>query len=157
MITHSRLLLALSLCFVVACDKDEDTGGETSGESSAESSTTSSSTDTTGDATTDTGGESFACGEIECAANQACLTFPQAPMCTEKPEGQPCPADTTETQCGGAGLPCCCGPTPPTLFECVDPACEGPLDCTCLADVCIPACWPTGTPSVFICEAPPAP
>lgn len=151
MTTPIRLFLALSLSVVVACDKGEDTGGE----SSAESSATSSETDTGN--TTETGGELIPCGDIECAANQACLTFPQAPMCTDMMEGQPCPPGTTETQCGGAGLPCCCEPPPPTVYECVDPACQGPLDCACLVDVCIPACTSTATPGVFICEPPPAP
>lgn len=150
MIPHLNPLLALSLCFLVACDEGED-------ETESETSTSSSSTDTTGDATTDTGGEAIPCGEIECAANQACLTFPQDPACTDLVEGEACPPNTTETQCGGAGLPCCCEPPPPTLYECVDPACEGPVDCTCLADVCIPSCSATAAPDVFICETPPAP
>jgi hypothetical protein len=147
MIRHVRLLSTLSLCFVVACGKDDDTADETS----------SSSTDTTDDSATDTSGESIPCGEIECAADQACLTFPQEPMCTDKPEDQPCPRGTTETQCGGAGLPCCCGPTPAAVTECVDPACEGPVDCDCLADVCTPTCTPSVTAGVFICEAPARP
>lgn len=145
MITPARLLLALSLCFVVACGKDEDTADETSSESSSESGMTS---------TDDTGGEPIACGELECAADQACLTFPQEPMCTNLNDGEQCPPDTTEAQCGGAGVACCCGPTPPTIYECVDPDCEGPVDCACLVDVCIPECMPTATPEVFICQAP---
>lgn len=141
MITPVRLLLALSLGFVVACDKDEDTADETG----------------TGEATSDTGGEPIACGDIECAADQACLTFKPEPECTNNPDQDPCPPDTTEAQCGGAGLPCCCGPTPSTVTECVDPVCEGPLDCACLVDVCVPACTPSATPGVFLCEAPPEP
>ncbi len=153
MTTSVRVLLALSLGFVAACDKGGDTDDETGGESSAETGTTAN----TSDATTDTGGEAIPCGDIECAANQTCLTFPQAPMCMDKPDAQPCPRGTTEAQCGGAGLPCCCGPTPATLTECVDPDCAGPVDCACLVDVCIPACTPTGTPGVFVCEELPAP
>jgi hypothetical protein len=147
MTTPIRLFLALSLCIVVACDKGDDTGGESSAESSG----------TTTETETETGGEPILCGELECAANQACLTFPQSPMCTEMNEGEPCPVGTTETACGGAGFPCCCEPPPPTVYECVDPVCEGPVDCACLVDVCIPECTPSVTPGVFFCEEPPAP
>lgn len=151
MITPARLSLALSLCFVAACGKDDDTADETGSES-----TTASTTDT-GDATTDTGGEPIPCGQIECAANQACLTFPVAPTCTDNPDGNPCPPGTSESQCGGDGQPCCCEPTPAPLTECVDPPCEGPVDCACLVDVCIPECTPSATVGVFICEPPPMP
>jgi hypothetical protein len=144
-----HLLLALSLGFVVACVKDQDTADELGEENSAESNDS--------DTTTDTGGEPIACGEIECAANQACLTFPQSPMCTDKPEDQPCPPGTTETYCGGAGLPCCCEPPPAPVTECVDPVCEGQVDCDCLAEVCIPTCTPSATSGVFICEEPARP
>lgn len=139
MLTPVRLLLTLSLCFVVACDKGEDTTDE--------SSMTSTSTET--------GSEPIPCGDIECAANQTCLTFPQAPMCTSINEGEMCPPDTTEAACGGAGGPCCCGPTPPTITECVDTPCDGPVDCACLVDVCIPACMTSITPGVFICQEDP--
>jgi hypothetical protein len=148
MITPVRLSVALSLCIFVTCGKDEDTAESTD--------TSSSSTDTT-DATTDTGGETIPCGDTECAGNQTCLMFPQEPMCTDMLENQPCPPGTTETFCGGAGQPCCCEPPPPTVNECVDPDCEGPVDCACLVDVCIPACMSTGTANVFICENLPEP
>ena len=148
MITPTRLSFALSLCFVAACGKADDTADETSGESS---------TDTTGDTTTETGGEPIVCGDLESAGTQACLTFPQAPMCTDNPDGSPCPPGTSESNCGGAGQPCCCEPPPPTMYQCVDPTCEGPVDCACLVDVCVPDCTPSAMPGVFICEMPPAP
>ena len=149
MLTPVRLLLVLSLTSTVACSKEEDTPpDETAGETETESSA---------DTDTDTGGEPFPCGELECAAEQTCLLFPQEPECTNKDENQPCPRGTTESQCGGAGLPCCCGPTPPTVSECIDPVCEGPVDCACLVDVCVPSCTPSAAPNVFICEELPAP
>jgi hypothetical protein len=83
--------------------------------------------------------------------------FPQDPNCTELLEGEQCPMGTTETQCGGAGLPCCCEPPPPTIYECVDPNCEEPVDCACLVDVCVPACEMTGMERVFNCASPPPP
>jgi hypothetical protein len=144
MISPARLSLALSLSLVLACSKGDDTADETGGESST-------STET------ETGGEPIPCGDLECAGNQACLTFPQEPTCTDNPDGASCPPGTRETYCGGAGLPCCCEPPPPTIYECVEPACEGPIDCACLVDVCIPACTPFATAGVFICEPPPAP
>lgn len=151
MLTPVRLVLALSLGLVVACGQDYDPD-ETGSESS-----TANSTDTTGDGTTDTGSEPIPCGDIECAPDQACLTFPQEPACSDNPDEEPCPPGTTAAQCGGAGLPCCCEPPPPPVTECVDPACDGPVDCNCLVDVCVPTCTPSATAGVFICEPPPAP
>lgn len=103
-------------------------------------------------------GEGLVCGELVCGPGEVCLNFPQEPNCTNKPEDEPCPEGTEETQCGGAGFPCCCEPTPPPIFECVSPpgGCE-PVDCACLAELCVPTCSMTGTPDVFICEEPPAP
>jgi hypothetical protein len=107
---------------------------------------------------TETGGESFACGDIDCAADQACLTFGQQPMCENKQDDQPCPEGTTETLCGGAGIPCCCGPTPASIYQCTATTeCGEIVDCGCLAEVCTPQCWATADAKVFICEEGPAP
>ena len=150
-------LCALTLCLAACPSGDDGTGSET-GDASTSSSETDSTMSETGTGTeTDTSGQGFACGELECAVGEACLTFPQSPNCSDKPDNQPCPDGTTETQCGGAGLPCCCEPPPPSLFQCADTsACGDVVECGCLPE-CVPACSATGDPQVFICEEPPAP
>jgi hypothetical protein len=106
----------------------------------------------------ETGGEPIDCGESECAADQACLTFFTPPMCMNKFEDEPCPDGTTEAHCGGAGIPCCCGPTPAPVYECVaTSACGELVDCACLADVCVPDCSATAAARVFYCQEPAAP
>ena len=159
---------ALLLTFVLAaCSDDGGEGGSEGSESSSEATSDSGSSETqdtssseTGDSSETTGvtGEGLVCGELECGPGEVCLNFPQAPNCTDKPEDEPCPEGTEETLCGGAGFPCCCEPTPPPIFECVEPpgGCA-PVDCACLAELCVPTCSMTGTPEVFICEEPPAP
>ena len=130
-----------------------ESGGDVGTEGESE---TGMETDDTTSTTPDGGPE---CGEMQCFVGEVCLTFPQAPTCSPKAEDQPCPEGTTESQCGGAGLPCCCEPPPPTIYECREPpsSCGEPADCACLAEVCVPACEMSAQPNVFICEEPPAP
>ena len=168
-------LLVLACCSLACSD---DTDNTSVGEGSTSESPTTTATDTdasadsdpttsdptttteTGDPTTtsETGGDPIPCGELKCVGGEVCLTFPQDANCTNLEEGESCPEGTQETQCGGAGLPCCCEPTPPALRECVLPeGCGDPVDCACLAELCVPECGMTGTPGVFICEEPQPP
>lgn len=166
-------LLVLACCSL-ACSDDTDNTSAGEGSTSETPTTTDTDTDTsagtdpttsdptteTGDptTTTETGGDPIPCGELECVGGEVCLVFPQEPSCTNLEEGESCPEGTQETQCGGAGLPCCCEPPPPTLRECVLPeSCGDTVDCACLAELCVPECSMTGTPGVFICEESPAP
>jgi hypothetical protein len=136
----------------VACGGGDDTATTTDASSDASGDTTTTSADT------ETGESSVACGEGDCQVGEVCLNFPQAPMCENKIDDEPCPEGTEDTQCGGAGLPCCCGPTPPTLTECTVPSgCGEMVDCACLSEVCIPSCSATGTDGVFFCEEGPVP
>lgn len=140
--------LALML-FACAADDGSDGNDELDTQAS-----TSETTETSGD----TDGTPLACGDVTCGPDMACLTFPQAPNCTELQQGEMCPEGTTESACGGAGIPCCCEPPPPTIYTCTPTdACGDTVDCSCLVDVCLPSCIGTAQELVFICEEPPAP
>lgn len=154
MSSHTPLLSFSCFCLLAACTTGDDGNTDTHASHTTSESSTESETDTESETT----GTPLACGEIECGPDEACLTFPQQPNCQDLMEGEMCPEGTTETQCGGAGLPCCCEPTPPPIYMCTPTdACGDSIDCTCLADVCTPMCTATADALVFVCDAPPPP
>jgi len=101
------------------------------------------------------------CGSETCTGGDVCIVRPQAATCEPKTDAAvPCPADLpNETLCGGAGVPCCCGETPPAITAC-DPAgqCGSSVGCDCLGDVCEAPnlCYALEAGS-FSCEPPPEP
>ncbi|MEM6294586.1 MAG: hypothetical protein AAGA54_25150 [Myxococcota bacterium] len=101
----------------------------------------------------------ISCGpDLVCDAGQACIRTPQDAACTSvstNEENPQCPDGTMLTACGGAGGPCCCGPTPPPTYACIDaPECGGPPTCECLAAPCDPQefCSNTTNEGEVICE-----
>jgi len=150
-------------------------GSETSSSGTTTSTSTSTSSSTTDvesseSATTSadstTGDVDVPCGDgglLTCSGGDVCVEDVLDPECTnlEDPDGM-CPAGQTMTQCGGAGLPCCCLPPPPSEFRCHTPAeCDGPATCECLVEVCTDgrACTPLGADPehFFRCESLPKP
>lgn len=106
----------------------------------------------------------FACGDtLTCAATEVCVADQYPATCTDRTDtGAPCPDGTTATQCGGAGLPCCCEPTPAPVYRCHDAsACGDPPTCDCLVDVCPASLACTSRASetgrAFLCEEPSKP
>jgi hypothetical protein len=180
------LAIPCTLTIAVACGGDDgDTTGPTDGPTSApETSVSASGTDSeassgadsgstsgsSGSGSTDTGadastgGADVACGDtLVCTAGDVCIEDVIAPTCTnlEDPRGM-CPPGQRMTFCGGAGIPCCCDPPPPSEFRCVAPVgCVGPADCTCLGEVCTEGreCTAQGSEpaSRFRCEEPALP
>lgn len=102
------------------------------------------------------------CGDaLTCEAGDVCIVEPNQPECTNLGKGETCPKGTTETNCGGAGIPCCCGPTPPPDYRCTSGApCGGDLpSCECLdpctgVDECIAL---AANEYTFQCEPPAKP
>lgn len=180
---HLAIILPWALAIGVACGDDDagPTGGPTS---SAEASASSSGADSgassgagsggtsgaTGSGSSDsgadasTGGVDVPCGDaLVCTAGDVCVEDVIAPLCTnlEDPRGM-CPPGQRMTFCGGAGIPCCCDPPPPSEFRCVAPVgCGGPADCTCLGGLCTEAreCTAQGSDPAhrFRCEEPALP
>jgi hypothetical protein len=132
------------------------TDAETTDAQTTESGTTSADS-TTGDI-------DVPCGDaLTCTSGDVCIEDAFDPECTnlEDPEGM-CPDGQTMTQCGGAGLPCCCLPPPASEFRCVTPTgCDGPTTCECLGEVCTDGreCTSLGADPehLFRCESPPKP
>lgn len=131
-------------------------GATTIDSDSAESGTAESGSADSGDS----GGEGIACGDaLVCNAAEVCVEEPNAPLCEPLPRGEMCPRGTAETSCGGAGLPCCCGPTPPSDYRCASAeGCEPPT-CECLPMLCMggDTCGALAEPRNFRCEPPAAP
>jgi len=105
--------------------------------------------------------DSVECGASTCAGGDVCIERPQPPTCENKTAPDDlCPADKpNDTTCGGAGFPCCCGDTPPSLMECSPAAeCGDSVSCNCLTDECPTSmyCSPRAQEGVFLCEEPPA-
>ncbi len=97
------------------------------------------------------------CGSDTCTGGDICMVTAQEPECEIKDnELDPCPSDKpNDTQCGGAGTPCCCGDAPAPLTAC-DPAtaCGAEVTCDCLTDAC-PSGWmcsATAEPGKFTCS-----
>jgi len=162
-----RWLLIGALTSCGGDDDDDGSSGSTTSDASssedASSSADASSTDTgsnDGSSSGESGGEPIACGDaLSCDAAEVCVEEPNEPMCDALPRGETCPRGTRETQCGGAGLPCCCGPTPPPDYRCAPTdGCAVPT-CECLATLCGPGeeCSALAEPRTFRCEPPPAP
>jgi hypothetical protein len=104
------------------------------------------------------------CGDGQvCDAGDVCVEEVFDPPCDNyDPKVEMCPVDTVPSQCGGAGIPCCCGPADPSVFTCLTPTdCTGTPDCECLGDICEgeKMCQELGskTGATFQCVTPPAP
>ncbi len=82
---------------------------------------------------------SLACGtSLTCTGQQVCVREDYVPECgTRADTGVDCPEGTTPSQCGGAGVPCCCGPLPDPTYQCYEPTgCDEAPTCDCVADAC---------------------
>jgi hypothetical protein len=117
-------------------------------------------TGTGGTGGTGEAGSGTPCGEgLVCESGEVCVVVPLAPSCTVKEaETDLCPMGTTDSLCGGAGLPCCCEPAPPPTRSCVEaPGCVDAPACGCLPDVCPPAsdCTDTAQGEVTCTMLPP--
>lgn len=104
-------------------------------------------------------GETIECGdELTCDGGTVCIIEPNEPDCQNlKNPDDPCPKGTTMTNCGGAGIPCCCGPTPDPDYRCASSeACDGELTCECVAP-CTDGDWCSelASPRTLQCEPPP--
>lgn len=104
------------------------------------------------------------CGTtLTCTGDDVCVEQLDPPDCADREDtGVACPEGTTPSQCGGAGLPCCCGPTPEPTWQCWDAtACGDAPTCDCVADACPSnmTCTASGseTSGVFQCEEPAMP
>lgn len=170
------LLFTLTLLACGCGDSDSSDEGSSSAGSgssgaagtSAEGGTGGSSGGTAGSSGTSSGGSggntaNIPCGDTECSVGQLCERESFAPSCTnlDNPDDD-CPAGETKTQCGGAGIPCCCGPTPPATFTCIptkNSCATHPPTCDCIE--CDPGedCATIGSvdSGVLECSAPPAP
>lgn len=118
-----------------------------------------------GPATTDdTGTGPIACGAaLTCGGGAVCVQEAFAPSCqTRLDTAVACPEGTTESMCGGAGMPCCCAPAPPMTYRCYEPAGCGTVPaCDCVQAACSPDKQCMGvtseTSGIFRCEEPAAP
>lgn len=133
-------------------------------------SVTSDATDSSGSTAADSGSSGdvpidLPCGDaLMCTGGDVCVEDAIEPECTdlEDPKGM-CPDGQNMTNCGGAGIPCCCLPPPPSEYRCVTPSeCVGPADCDCLGEaVCTEGrmCIALGVDPehYFLCESPPVP
>jgi hypothetical protein len=162
-------LAALAPSLAAACgdsvvtpsDGSSGGGGSTTSTTDTTSTTTTATTTSTGTSGGGGGAPDVLCGAGVCTGGDVCRVLPIAPECSNLPDGESCPEGTTETLCGGAGTPCCCGETPPPVEECMAPlGCEGaPPSCTCLEPSFCPEgrwCLDTATPGRVLCEEPPA-
>jgi hypothetical protein len=127
-----RALFPCALLLLVACDGGDPAGG-------------------------------IACGDaLTCTGREVCVRE-SAPADCQALDGDSdasCPEGTTETMCGGAGYPCCCGPTPEPTWTCVVPdGCGGEPTCECVPCEDGKQCTSVGseTSGVFSCDDPPAP
>jgi hypothetical protein len=145
-------------------DDTTSSGSETTLTSTTMSTSTTDTDSSTSSADTTTGDIDVPCGDaLTCSSGDVCVEDAFDPECTnlEDPKGM-CPEGQTMTQCGGAGLPCCCLPPPASEFRCVTPAgCEGPASCECLVEVCTDGrqCISLGADPehLFRCESPAKP
>lgn len=145
----------LALASFVACgsaDTQQGGGGST---------TTTGSGGSTGTTSSTTGATGPTCGTLTCAGGEVCVVDETDPTCTALPDGQTCPAGTTQSQCGGIGYACCCGQDPPDNYRCASASgCSGTPACDCLGLTC-----PTdqmcmaygGSGAEFHCITPPVP
>lgn len=126
-------LLVSVLSLGVACGDDTVTGGGGGGGSDA------AGGGAVGGGGGGGGGAPTPCGDtLTCTGTQACVVTVLQPACTNKANpADPCPPGTMDSMCGGAGLPCCCEPTPLPEHACVDAAaCGGTVSCACLPQAC---------------------
>lgn len=130
------LLLATG-CIADGADDDRDAGDTFSGDASQNS---------------DTAPGGRACGsDLTCGEGTVCVVDETSADCTADTGDarHPCPAGTLPSQCGGAGVPCCCGPKPPNVYRCVEaPDCGDTPACDCVESVCPEdrVCQPWATP-----------
>jgi hypothetical protein len=105
------------------------------------------------------GAASVACGDADltCGPTEVCVEETNEPDCTNLDnEADPCPDGTTKTNCGGAGIPCCCGPTPPSDYRCASSTlCAGAIDCECVAPCTGEDFCDQLADGTFRCEPPP--
>lgn len=157
-------LLASVLFFGVACGDDTATGGSGGGGNDATGGAAAGgggANNSGGGGSGSGGGVPTPCGDaLTCTGTQACVVTVLEPVCTNKAnEADPCPPGTMDAMCGGAGIACCCEPTPPPDHACVDAAaCGGTVSCACLPQACDLGgqCTDTGVGEVT-CSPLPAP
>lgn len=85
------------------------------------------------------GGDEVRCGELVCTDGDVCIETVFPPECVPLEEGEMCPPDQEQSQCGGIGFACCCDPPPPSELRCAAPVgCEDDevASCECLEGVC---------------------
>ncbi|MGB1013462.1 MAG: hypothetical protein ACPG4T_04945 [Nannocystaceae bacterium] len=137
-----------------------ETGSNTKGTGSESDTGSESETGTDSESDTNASDGAVACGGSDCLPGEVCLHQFVGPTCTNKenPDDM-CPEGQQDTNCGGAGIPCCCEPGPGPTMTC-DPAsnCDGAITCACLAEACgvENLCGDQGD-GVFFCEPAPAP
>lgn len=104
-----------------------------------------------------TDSSSIACGTaLTCTGSDVCVEQIDPAVCENREDtGVACPDGTTASQCGGAGLACCCGPTPDPTWQCWDAAaCGDAPTCDCVVDACPSGmgCAEVEASGVFQCE-----
>ena len=144
-----------------SCLTGSNTGATTvaGSESDTDSESTGTATEVS-ESDTNASDGAVACGGSDCLPGEVCLHQFVGPTCTNKenPDDM-CPEGQQDTNCGGAGIPCCCEPSSGPTMTC-DPAsnCDGAITCACLAEACgvENLCSDQGD-GVFFCEPAPAP
>ena len=114
----------------------------------------------TGCASDKDSGAAVACGTaLTCSEPAVCVRQSISATCeTREDTATACPEGTEPTQCGGAGLPCCCEPTPEPTYSCFDAsACADPVGCDCVGAACDAGTDCSAATDGFACEELPKP
>lgn len=104
----------------------------------------------------DTAESPVACDTLTCSGTDVCVMEEHEHVCqTLEDTAAGCPDGTTATMCGGAGIPCCCEPTPAPTWSCA--ACGEVASCDCVTCPGDKVCEATGTEGTFRCAELPKP
>lgn len=104
----------------------------------------------------DSTGTPLACDTLTCGGDEVCVVEQYEPVCQNLDDtAGACPDGTTRSMCGGAGIPCCCEPTPAPTYSCAE--CSGEPSCDCVTCPADKACEATGTAGTFQCAELPKP
>ena len=107
----------------------------------------------------DTGG-AIACGaSLTCTSPAVCVRQDIEAVCENREDtATPCPDGTTESMCRGAGIACCCEPTPASTYSCFETSsCSDPIGCDCVEAACSESTDCEAGDGFYVCHALPMP